>query len=242
MEWLAGYHDCEDYGFVALRNISKGDESAAKVFEKIDYNGGGTILLDEWCNFMKDAEIKAGTALGATLAEDEEGGIGKVWVAPTAVPLRVKAPKGFKASTDDVKARAAAVAERNQQQSKAVKASADAKAALAKKLKADELVALEAQKAERLQKKLAGAEKWQKDQAKAKDDKLAAKKVRLSALACVSKRVGRPWFEICRAFAVCSRRSKTTRTRIGCKNLQSSARVQERPTKRNKPRWGSKPK
>jgi hypothetical protein len=136
MEWLAGYHECEDYGFVALRFISKGDESAAKLFDKIDDNGGGTILLDEWCNFLKDAEIKAGTPLGATLAEDEEGGVGKAWAAPTglkAVPLRVKAPKGFRASTDDVKARAAAVASREKEAAARIEAAAEAKAAASKK-------------------------------------------------------------------------------------------------------------
>jgi Ca2+-binding EF-hand superfamily protein len=135
-EWLAGYHDCEDYGFVALRFINRGDDSAVKLFERIDDNSSGTIMLDEWCDFLKAAEIKAGTALGATLAEDEEGGIGKQWVAPSGaapVPLRVKAPKGFKASTDDIKARKAAVTQKEKETAARIEAAAEAKAAAAKR-------------------------------------------------------------------------------------------------------------
>jgi hypothetical protein len=69
------------YGFKALEGLTKKSEAKA-AFEKMDDNGGGIVLLDEWCEFIKAAEIKAGTALGKSLAEDEEGGVGKKWSAP----------------------------------------------------------------------------------------------------------------------------------------------------------------
>jgi hypothetical protein len=50
---------------------------AKAVFQAMDDNGGGIVLLDEWCEFLKQAEIKAGTDLGKILAEDEAGGVGK---------------------------------------------------------------------------------------------------------------------------------------------------------------------
>lgn len=82
-EFLKGFKGVTTYGFKALENISKKKE-AEKAFEKMDDNGGGIVLLDEWCEFIKAAEIEAGTALGKCLAEDEEGGVGKKWSAPKA--------------------------------------------------------------------------------------------------------------------------------------------------------------
>ena len=80
-EWLKGYKGVSDYGFVAFASITD-DASATAVFKQIDANGGGIVLLEEWCEFLKAAEIEAGTVLGQTLAEDEEGGVGKKWAAP----------------------------------------------------------------------------------------------------------------------------------------------------------------
>jgi len=37
----------------------------------MDGNGGGVVLLDEWCHWLKEAEIEAASLLGATLAADE---------------------------------------------------------------------------------------------------------------------------------------------------------------------------
>jgi len=142
LEWLASYEEVADYGFVALREV-KGKKSASAVFEKIDNNGGGFVLLEEWCEFLKAAEIEAGTVLGRTLAEDEEGGVGKKWSAPKeggGGAIRGKAPKGFKASTEDIKARARQVAAADKAASNAIKAAAAAKAeaARAHKLKLKE--------------------------------------------------------------------------------------------------------
>jgi len=61
----------QGHGFVALAAVTT-DEAATEVFKKIDVNGGGVLLLDEWCTFLKAAEIEAGTPTGILLAADEE--------------------------------------------------------------------------------------------------------------------------------------------------------------------------
>jgi hypothetical protein len=38
----------------------------------MDDNGGGVLMLDEWCDYLKKKEVEAGTKLGETLNEDEE--------------------------------------------------------------------------------------------------------------------------------------------------------------------------
>jgi hypothetical protein len=68
---MAGYKGITGYGFVALQNLSD-DESAKALFAKIDENGGGVVILDEFATFLKDAEVAAGTEMGLALAEDEE--------------------------------------------------------------------------------------------------------------------------------------------------------------------------
>jgi len=69
-EWLQGYRGVADYGFVAFSGITD-DASAEAVFNKIDENGGGFVLLIEFCDYIKAAEIAAQTPMGATLDEDE---------------------------------------------------------------------------------------------------------------------------------------------------------------------------
>ena len=46
-------------------------QKAKEAFEYMDDNGGGVILLNEWCAFIKHAEIRAGTYIGELLAMDE---------------------------------------------------------------------------------------------------------------------------------------------------------------------------
>jgi hypothetical protein len=75
-EWLAGYKGVNDHGFVALQGITSMEE-AKEVFKKIDDNGGGIVLLDEWSFFLKNCEIAMDTPLGKLLAADQEGGVGK---------------------------------------------------------------------------------------------------------------------------------------------------------------------
>jgi hypothetical protein len=75
-EMEVGFKGIVNYGFVAFKKMEK-KADAKKVFQAMDDNGGGIVLLDEWCEFLKQAEIKAGTELGKILAEDEVGGVGK---------------------------------------------------------------------------------------------------------------------------------------------------------------------
>jgi hypothetical protein len=75
-EWLAGYSNVIDHGFVALQGISTKAEALA-VFKMMDDNGGGMVLLDEWSFFLKNCEIAADTPIGKLLAADEAGGVGK---------------------------------------------------------------------------------------------------------------------------------------------------------------------
>ena len=77
-EWLSAYKKLEDYGFKALENMSSNSKEQAKeIFNtKIDDNGGGIVLLDEWCEFIKGAEVEANTEVGKLLNADESGGVG----------------------------------------------------------------------------------------------------------------------------------------------------------------------
>jgi hypothetical protein len=77
-EWMKGYKGVTNHGFVALDNLREISRKEAKVIfnEKIDDNGGGIVLLDEWCEFIKKAEVDAGTPIGELLSADEDGGVG----------------------------------------------------------------------------------------------------------------------------------------------------------------------
>jgi hypothetical protein len=75
-EWLAGYKNVIDHGFIGLQSISSKAE-AFETFKKIDDNGGGLILLDEWSFFLKNCEIAGNTPVGRLLAADQSGGVGK---------------------------------------------------------------------------------------------------------------------------------------------------------------------
>jgi len=69
-EWMEGWKGVVDHGLVAFATISDEDE-AKRVFEAMDDNQGGIVLLDEWCNYIKDKEVEAGTVAGNLLAADE---------------------------------------------------------------------------------------------------------------------------------------------------------------------------
>ena len=47
-EWMAGYKSVTGHGFWYLADL-KTDKDAKDLFFKIDSNGGGAIMLDEWC-------------------------------------------------------------------------------------------------------------------------------------------------------------------------------------------------
>jgi hypothetical protein len=82
-EWLAGYATVSGYGFVALEALTD-DASAAAVFAKMDANGGGVVILEEFATFLKDAEVAAGTEMGQALAEDEAATAAEGWEASGA--------------------------------------------------------------------------------------------------------------------------------------------------------------
>lgn len=62
-DWLKGYKGAIQHGFVALQGVSS-EAGAKEVFQKIDTSRAEVVLVDEWCSFLKNCEIAAGTALG----------------------------------------------------------------------------------------------------------------------------------------------------------------------------------
>ena len=74
-EWLAGYKGAEGYGFAALDGLASKKDAGA-LFLAMDANGGGVVLLDEWCACLKAAEVAAGTPVGRLLAMDEAAAAG----------------------------------------------------------------------------------------------------------------------------------------------------------------------
>ena len=47
-EWMKGFKGMAGYGFKAFEGVTK-KEDAQATFEKMDDNGGGIVLFDEWC-------------------------------------------------------------------------------------------------------------------------------------------------------------------------------------------------
>jgi hypothetical protein len=66
-EWQAGYATVRGHGFLGLRQATSA-ASADILFARIDKGGGGSILLSEWCAFLKQVEQKHGTELGCLLS------------------------------------------------------------------------------------------------------------------------------------------------------------------------------
>ena len=69
-EWMAGWQGVRAHGFVVLAAVTT-KEQAKEVFDIIDDNGGGVVLLDEWCSFIKKGEISSGTVVGSLLNMEE---------------------------------------------------------------------------------------------------------------------------------------------------------------------------
>ena len=98
-EWHKGYQTISDYGFVALQGIDS-KKKATEVFNtQIDDNGGGIVLLDEWCEFIKGAEVKAKTHVGKLLSADESGGVGKNYKLAGKAKVLGKGAKGKSRAT-----------------------------------------------------------------------------------------------------------------------------------------------
>ena len=70
-EWMSAYKTVKGYNFVCLDGVEN-DERAKEMFVKVDENGGGVVLLIEFCDYIKATEIAAGTETGALLAADEK--------------------------------------------------------------------------------------------------------------------------------------------------------------------------
>jgi len=57
------------YGFVALSEVG---DNAEATFKKIDADGKGMVLLNEWCKWIEKAEQDAGTDYGKMLAAGDD--------------------------------------------------------------------------------------------------------------------------------------------------------------------------
>jgi len=75
-EWIVGYRNISKYGFVAFEGLDD-KKAAGRAWKVMDDNGGGIVLLDEWCWWIKQAEVASCTEVGKLLGADEAGGVGK---------------------------------------------------------------------------------------------------------------------------------------------------------------------
>jgi hypothetical protein len=66
-EWQKGIMKVRGHGFVGLAGLKNAAE-AKKLFAQIDTNGGGSILLDEFCAYLKQEEQRARTEVGRLLS------------------------------------------------------------------------------------------------------------------------------------------------------------------------------
>jgi len=62
-EFKSSYSYVQNYGFVALSSITN-DNQAIDCFNELDIDGSSQISYSEWCNYIIEAEVKAGTELG----------------------------------------------------------------------------------------------------------------------------------------------------------------------------------
>lgn len=56
-----------NFGFAGFAAAPKTQEERESLFKSVDKNGGGFILLDEWCKYLENAEIEANTSMGDAL-------------------------------------------------------------------------------------------------------------------------------------------------------------------------------
>mmetsp|Transcript_22548 Transcript_22548/g.21668 ORF Transcript_22548/g.21668 Transcript_22548/m.21668 type:complete len:478 (-) Transcript_22548:152-1585(-) len=66
-EWMTGYKNVTDFGFVGLNKMSD-DSQAEDIFTKMDSDGKGMVLLKEFCHYLKTCELDAKTPLGPLLS------------------------------------------------------------------------------------------------------------------------------------------------------------------------------
>jgi len=73
-EWERGFASLEQYPFKAVAAILDGADEATvtSVFQAMDYDKKGMVLLNEFCRFVEEQETEAGTAIGTLLTVGEE--------------------------------------------------------------------------------------------------------------------------------------------------------------------------
>jgi len=62
-EWLAGYQKVADHSLSGLKDI----EDPKILFSEMDKDGGGMVLLGEWCHYLAAKEVESHTLLGQFL-------------------------------------------------------------------------------------------------------------------------------------------------------------------------------
>jgi len=77
-EWAAGYKKVADHGFIGLKKAAALDATgAAAVFKKMnsgrdadgkEYGNDNVVMLAEFCAYVEQEEIAAGTAWGKVLS------------------------------------------------------------------------------------------------------------------------------------------------------------------------------
>ncbi len=68
-EIIQNYRKVQNYGFVALKSID------SAIYGELDADGSGQISYNEWCAYIINAEVKAGTELGKLMEEQKLGPI-----------------------------------------------------------------------------------------------------------------------------------------------------------------------
>ena len=66
-EWLSGFMNLTNTGFVGLDNLS-GEDDALTMFEQMDPDQSGRAVFQDFCDYLSEAEIEANTDLGMLLA------------------------------------------------------------------------------------------------------------------------------------------------------------------------------
>jgi len=62
-EWLAGYLKVTDHSLAGLQDF----EDPKEIFEEMDNDGRGMVLLGEWCRYLAAKEVESDTILGQFL-------------------------------------------------------------------------------------------------------------------------------------------------------------------------------
>jgi Ca2+-binding EF-hand superfamily protein len=66
-EWLKGYRNISEYGFVGFSKITD-DKKANAIYDHMDSDGKGMVLLSEFCDYVKKCEMSHQSSLGKLLS------------------------------------------------------------------------------------------------------------------------------------------------------------------------------